>query len=215
MTKNKTALIIIILILLSVLLYFIPTKKIIGNLPFLNRFYNNTTLEIVTQNGKAKIWIDGKDYGETPNTVENLPEGNYLVELEKIEDTKSFYDKYSFQIDLTRNTSARIDLEIGPENLVHGSVLYYTSAKTSSDDGFLTVISNVKEAKVFIDKEFLKATPITNLAMKENQYQVKVTAQGYEEIEIPVLIRKNYYLNLKTFHFPIPVVFDTLNNTNE
>lgn len=215
MTKNKTALIIIILILLSILLYFIPTKKIIGNLPFLNRFYNNTTLEIVTQNGKAKIWIDGKDYGETPNTVENLPEGNYLVELEKIEDQKSFYNKYSFQIDLTRNTSARIDLEIGPENLVHGSVLYYTPAKTSSDDGFLTVISNVKDSKVFIDKEFLKVTPITNLAMKENQYQVKVTAQGYEEIEIPVLIRKNYYLNLKTFHFPVPVVFDTLNNTNE
>jgi hypothetical protein len=209
--KNKTALIIIIpVIALSILLYFLPINRLIGSLPLINQFYNNTTLEILTKRGKAKIWIDGKDYGETPATIENLTEGTYLVELERIGEDTSFYEKQSLQIELTRNTSARIDVEIGPDNLLHGIILYYTPVRTSSQEGFLTITSNVEEARVFLDTEFLKVSPITNLALKENQYDVKVTATGYEDIEVPILIRDNYALNLKTFHFPIPVTFDTL-----
>jgi hypothetical protein len=212
MGKNKTALIILVSVIsLSVLLYFLPINRLIGTLPLINRFYNNTTVEILTKRGKAKIWIEGKDYGETPATIENLPEGTYLVELERIEEgDSSFYKKQSLQIELTRNTSARIDLEIGPDNLLHGIILYYTPVRTSSQEGFLTVISNVDEGRVFLDGEFLKISPITNLALKENQYNVKVTATGYEDVEVPILIRDNYALNLKTFHFPIPVRFDSL-----
>ncbi len=216
MTNSKKLLFIILgIFLLSVLLYFLPLNSLLGKIPILDRFYNNTSLEIVTQKGKAKVWIDGKDYGETPTTVQDLPEGSYLVELEKISDEKFFYEKQSIQITLTRNTSARIDLEIGPQNILHGVIIYYTPIKTSSDNGMLTVISNVDGAKVFLDKEFLKASPISNLSLRENQYQVKVTAEGHEEIDVPIVISKNYSLNLKTYHFPIPTTFDTLEEENE
>ena len=216
MTKRSVTITIIISILLvSIALYFIPVNNILGNLPFLNRFYNNTSVEIVTKRGKARIWINGEDYGETPNTIENLAEGTYLIELEKVGDEKFFYEKQSIQIELTRNTSARIDLEIGPENILHGIILYYTPLRTSSEDGLLTVISNVEGAKIFLDKEFLKATPVTNLNLRENQYQVKVTAQGYEDIDVPVLVRNNYSLNLKTYHFPVPIEFDLIEGSNE
>ena len=216
MTNSKKLLFIILgIFLLSVLLYFLPLNNLLGKIPILDRFYNNTSLEIVTQKGKAKVWIDGKDYGETPTTVQDLPEGSYLVELEKISDEKFFYEKQSIQITLTRNTSARIDLEIGPQNILHGVIIYYTPIKTSSDNGMLTVISNVDGAKVFLDKESLKASPISNLSLRENQYQVKVTAEGHEEIDVPIVISKNYSLNLKTYHFPIPTTFDTLEEENE
>lgn len=216
MKTSKIIIIIIALIILSsILLYFLPINSIIGRLPFLNRFYNNTTLEIVTKRGKAKIWINGKDYGETPATIENLPEGAYLVELEKITGEKAFYEKQSLPIELTRNTTARIDIEIGPDNILHGIILYYTPVRTSSGEGFLTVISNIEDAKVFLDKEFLKISPISNLNLRENQYQVKVTATGYEEIDVPVLVRNNYSLNLKTYHFPIPVNLDLQEETDE
>jgi hypothetical protein len=213
MKKNKIALVIIVFVVgLSVLLYFLPINRLIGSLPFINQFYNNTTLEIVTKKGKARIWVGGKDYGETPTTVENLAEGTYLIELEKIEEGRSFYEKQAFQVELTRNTSARVDLEIGPDNILHGIILYYTTIRTSSQDGFLTVISNADDARVFLDGEFIKVSPITNLSLKENQYKIKVVASGYEDVEIPVLIRDNYALNLKTFHFPVPVTYDALEN---
>jgi hypothetical protein len=209
MKKNKIALITIFLILtISILLYFIPINQLIGKLPFINSFYNNTTLEITTKAGVAKVWINGKDYGQTPASIEDLPEGSYLVELEKIVEEESFYKKHSFQIELTRNTSARIDLEIGPQDLLHGVIIYYTPIRTSSDEGFLTVISNVNDARVFLDGEFLKVSPITNLGLREGQYNIKVLASGHEEVEVPVLVQNDYVLNLKTFHFPIPVNFE-------
>ena len=209
--KNKTALIIIIFVLgLSILLYFLPVNRLIGRLPYINQFYNNTTLEISTKRGLARVWIDGEDYGQTPTTIENLPEGTYLVELERIEQGDSFYERQSFQVELTRNTSARIDIEIGPENLLHGTILYYTPVRTSSNEGFLTIVSDVDDARIFVDGEFIRVTPITNLSLGENQYEIRVLAPGHEDVEIPVLIRDNYSLNLKTFHFPIPVLFDTL-----
>lgn len=209
MKKNKTALITIFLILtISVLLYFLPINQLIGKLPIINTFYNNTTLEITTKAGVAKVWVNGKDYGQTPVNIEDLPEGSYLVELEKIVEGETFYKKHSFQIELTRNTSARIDLEIGPEDLLHGAILYYTPIRTASDEGFLTVISDISDSKVFLDGEFLKVSPITNLGLREGQYEIKVLAPGHEEVEIPVLVQNNYVLNLKTFHFPIPINFE-------
>lgn len=214
MKNRKTVLIIAVaVIVLSIILYFLPLEKILSNLPLINKFYNNTTLEVITERGKAQIWVNGKDYGQTPTTIVDLPEGKYTVELKKIANDDTFYDKQSFEIELAKNTSARIDLEIGPDNVLNGTILYYTAIpKTSSKTGLLAITSSANNAKVYVDKEYLSTTPISNIELKDNQYQVKVAAQGYEDIEIPVFVRTGYQLNLKTYHFPIPVNFDSVDN---
>jgi hypothetical protein len=194
-------------------LYFLPLSKILSNLPLIKSFYNNTSIEIITEKGKAQVSINNKDYGQTPTTVENLPEGKYTIELRKIADDNTFYEKQIFEIEIAKNTSARIDLEIGPESILNGTILYYTSVPhTSAGKGLVTVTSSAADAKVYIDKEYTGNAPISNLEMKDNQYQVKVSATGYEDIEIPVFVRTGYQLNLKTYHFPIPVNFDTVTN---
>jgi len=217
MRNHKTAIIIVgSVILLSILFYFIPINSIIGSLPIIKRFYNNTTLEIVLQNGKAKIWINGKEYGETPQEIEDLKEGEYIIELEKIASGETFYKKQTFKIPLYKNTSSRIDLEIGPEDILHGSIIYYSpEPKISNSEGFLTATSNADNAKLYVDGEYLENLPITEVKLQENQYQVKISALGYEDVEIPLIIRKGYLLNLKAFNFPIPVNFDNVEDTNE
>ena len=217
MRNHKTAIIIVgSILLLSILFYFIPINSIIGSLPIIKRFYNNTTLEIVLQNGKAKIWINGKEYGETPQEIEDLKEGEYIIELEKIASGETFYKKQTFKIPLYKNTSSRIDLEIGPEDILHGSIIYYSpEPKISNSEGFLTATSNADNAKLFVDGEYLENLPITEVKLQENQYQVKISALGYEDVEIPLIIRKGYLLNLKAFNFPIPVNFDNVEDTNE
>lgn len=217
MRNYKTAIIIVgSIILLSIIFYFIPISNIIGSLPIIKRFYNNTTLEIVLQNGKAKIWINGKEYGETPQEIKNLKEGEYTVELEKIASGDTFYKKQTFKIPLYKNTSSRIDLEIGPEDILHGSIMYYSpEPKISNSEGFLTATSNADNAKLYVDGEYLEDLPITEVKLQENQYQVKISALGYEDVEIPLIIRKGYLLNLKVFNFPIPVNFDNVEDTNE
>lgn len=214
MKNRKTALIIAIaIIVVSITLYFLPLGDILGNIPLIKRFYNNTSIEIIVEKGKAQIAINGKDYGQTPVTIENLPEGKYTIELKKIAEDDTFYQKQIFEVELAKNTSARIDLEIGPENIINGTILYYTSVRnTQSEEGLVTITSSVQDAKVYIDKEYLGNAPVNNLELKDNQYQIKVSSTGYEDVEIPVFVRAGYQLNLKTYHFPIPVNFDTVNN---
>ncbi len=214
MKNRKTVLIIAIaVIVLSIILYFLPLGKLLANLPLINKFYNNTTLEVITERGKSQVWINGKDYGQTPVTVEDLPEGKYTVELQKIAEDNTFYTKQTFEVEIAKNTSARMDLEIGPDSVLNGTILYYTAIpKTTSKTGLLAVTSSAMNAKVYVDKEYINTTPVSNLSLKDNQYQVKVTAQGYEDIEIPVFVRAGYQLNLKTYHFPIPVNFDSVDN---
>jgi len=214
MKKPKTALILaIVIVVVSVILYFIPLKEILGKLPLINRFYNNTSIYIVAENGKAKVKVNGKDYGETPSTVENLPEGKYTIELEKDTDATTFYQKQIFELELAKNTTARIDLEFGPESTLSGTILYYTSATTTSTgDGLLTVTSSAPDGKVYIDGKYKADAPLSNFELKDGQYQIKVTAQGYENVEIPIIVRSGYQLNLKTYHFPVPVNFEPTTN---
>jgi len=214
MKNRKTVLIIAIAIIaISITLYFLPLGKILSNIPLINRFYNNTSIEIITEKGKSQITINDKDYGQTPTTVENLPEGKYTIELKKIADDNTFYQKQIFEVELAKNTSARIDLEIGPENILNGTILYYSSVpNTTSGKGIVSITSSAVDAKVYIDKEYIGSAPVSNLTLNDNQYQIKVSAIGYEDIEIPVFVRAGYQLNLKTYHFPIPVNFDTVSN---
>ena len=206
MKKLKTAILIFLSVLFfSILFFFFPPKKLIGQLPFLNRFYNNTSLEIVTQRGKAKIWINEKDYGETPVTVQDLPEGDYLVEMEKIAPENAFYKKHSFNIELTKNTTARMDIEIGPEDLLHGSILYYSPMKTSPDKGYLTVTCSTNDSKIYVNGEFTNRASLTNIELEKGEQKIKVENEGYIGIELPVNIRENYQLNLKIYQLPIPI----------
>lgn len=208
MKSVKTALLIIIsIITLSVLFYFIPVKSLIGKLPIINKFYNNTTIEIITPNSKAKVWINGKEYGETPLTIQDLPEGEYLVELQRITTQESFYQNQSFNIELSKNTSARISIEIGPDDTLNGSILYYSRVKaTEKEHGYITITSSAENAKIYIDNDLTNTQSIANLSLKTGEHQIKIYAEGYETVEIPVLIREGYQLNLKTFHFPIPII---------
>jgi len=206
MKKLKTAILIFLSVLFfSTLFFFFPPKKLIGQLPFLNRFYNNTSLEIVTQRGKAKIWINEKDYGETPVTVQDLPEGDYLVEMEKIAPENAFYKKHSFNIELTKNTTARMDIEIGPEDLLHGSILYYSPMRTSPGKGYLTVTCSTNDSKIYVNGEFTNRASLTNIELEKGEQKIKVENEGYIGIELPVNIRENYQLNLKIYQLPIPI----------
>ncbi len=210
MKSGKTAILIIVLILVSsILLYFLPIKSLIGRLPFINTFYNNTTIEVISQHSKSKVWINGKEYGETPVTVQDLPEGEYLIELQRITSEESFYKKQSFNIELAKNTSARIDIEIGPDDNINGSILYYTPVRVvEKGKGYFTATSSVEDAKIYIDNDLMDTQPIANLLLNTGQYEIKIYANGYETIEIPILVREGYQLNLKTFHFPIPIALE-------
>ena len=214
MKKTKTALIIIgSVLVLSLIFYFVPFNTLLSKLPVIKNIYNNTTLSINTKGGEANVNIDGKDYGSTPLEIKDLPSGEYTIVLSKISESENFYQNHSFDIYLTQNTESRIDIEIGPNSLVYGSILYYTSIpKNSSNTGLLTVTSSPLDAEITLDGEKLGNTPLSGYQLTQGQYTVKISKEGYEEVKTPVIIREGYHLNIKSFLFPIPLTLESIEN---
>ena len=210
MKKPKTAFILIALVVvLSIFFFFFPLKDISKNIPIIRSFYRNTTLEVTTPNGKASVEIDGKEYGETPSNITNLVSGKYRVKLTRESETGEFYKPHLFNIELTKNSTSRINIEIGPDDNLHGFILFYTEDNTiKRGSARLTLTSNAEETKVFINKEFQDTTPITNLTLAQGEYNIELKTEGYEDLVFPIVLREGHVLNIKAYQFPIPITFE-------
>lgn len=202
----KTATIVIaLLLIISLISYFIPYEQILARIPFFSSLYNNTSLTINSKNGKSIIKINGTNYGETPLTITNLGVGDYDIEMERVSNTKDFYSKKEVRVSLERGTEAIVDYEIAPKGLTSGYVLYYSkSFKTSKNAGYISLSSAPDVSKVYLDNEFYLSTPLKAQELNAKNYQVKVTKEGYEDLTFPIIIRNGYNLNIQTSLFPLP-----------
>ncbi|KKR05528.1 MAG: WD40-domain containing protein [candidate division WS6 bacterium GW2011_GWF2_39_15] len=206
MPSLKTATILIVLaVLIIVAALFVPFEKLVSQIPYLNQFYNNTTVTITARKGKAEVFLESKSYGETPVTISDLKPGEYRFRLKRVSDVTDAYEDRFVQIELERNTEAIIDLEIAPENITSGYILYYTESPKNNDKGYLSVTTEPEEATVYIDGEYASRAPINAYLANPKSYTLKINKSGYEDLEFPIVVEEGYNLNVKAYLFPIPI----------
>ncbi len=198
---TKILLLLPLLIALGLALHF----EIFNNfLPFRN-LDKNSVLSINTRRGNARVWINGQDYGPTPQSISNLPDGDYLIELER-DSEASIYPRQSFYIELHRNTEAIVDIELAPHDFKSGHILYYSpTARTLQKTGSLTIRSNVNNYEVNVGGTRISEDELVNYKLDPKEYDVEVKAKGYEPLEFPIIIREGYNLNIRVYLLPIPV----------
>jgi hypothetical protein len=208
MKKFATILIVFLtLCAITIALIFINPQDFIKTLPIINKLYNNTTLTINNSKGRSQIVIDGKDSGQTNQTISDLSEGTHTIVLKRIvDDTDSvFYREAVFKVDLANNTESIIDVEIGPDGLLYGYSLFYTPLSSfEQDKSVLSINSPVIEADIHIDNEYKATTPIHRIELKASSYKLTALASGYQNVELPIILRKGYNLNVNVYLFPIP-----------
>src|SRR5690606_20908549 len=158
--------IILLTILVGVGYFFLPVEKILGSLPFIKDLYNNTSITVNSKNGSALVRINGRDYGQTPLTIESLAPGEYEVILKRVSESPDFYDTRSYKVVLERNTVAVIEIEIAPGDETGGYILYYSKSPQSDSSGYMTINNSVDSASVSLDGEFLTRTPVSAYKLK-------------------------------------------------
>lgn len=211
----KTAKIIIfslfIILTLSFAIYLIPFEKISARIPIVNSLYNNTSLTISSKNGIADVKINDKDYGKTPIEIKDLVPGEYTITMNRVNNKESFYQERKLSIDLSNDTEAIIDIEIGPNDVTHGYYLYYKPAPKIDTKGYLTINSHIGEVDVFLDDDFLNKSPINTQILTAKEYKLRITKIGYENLEIPIIIREGYNLNCNIYLMRKPINIDVIN----
>lgn len=206
-TKKSLIILFIIFAVISIALIFVDRESIFSKLPIIKDFYSNTSIEIISQNSPSEIYINGESYGETNQTIRNLSAGNYKIELKRIsEQENTFYESFETNLQLEKNSESFINIEIGPKGLFHGYVIYYTKNDSlSSDEGTITLFSNVQNPYIMINGENYDVNSDNIFELKNGSYSIIVGKEGHEEIKIPATrVIEGNNLNLYVFLFPIP-----------
>ena len=184
----------------------LPQPKPTRYIPLINRLYNSPSLTINSRNGKAVISVNGKNYGETPVTITDLKGGEYEITMTRISNSTDFYSPKKIEVELLRNTEAVVDVEIGPNDITSGYVLYYTQSPVENNNqGYITISSNPSKTNVYLDDEFFQKAPVDAYLLKAGNYNIKITQSGYEDLSFPIVVRNGYNLNIISYLYPIPI----------
>ena len=125
---------------------------------------NLGTLVVESEPGRARVFIDGEEVGETPYKIQR-PEGKYVVRLVKAACNP---EERNVNILKRRVTSLRIKLGEKP--------------------GGIKVSSNPAGAEVMINGIKRGVTPCTVEALEPGKYDMKLIRKGYDPIETGINI---------------------------
>jgi hypothetical protein len=135
------------------------------------------SLDIMTEPSGASIIIDGKEYGTTPNTVNNLPIGDCSLQLKK-----SGYATVNKTVIISDGKSTELN-----ETLTKGDADVASQSTTTNiaviSDRAITINSNPTAAKLFIDGVFVGQTPFnTNIGFGNHILHAELGTEKVDKV---------------------------------
>lgn len=173
----------------------------ISLIPFVGQ---NAALTVNSISGKADVYLDDKKIGETPLSSENLNPGDHTVTVHRIAEDDDFYEEISRLIHLESNTRTFVEVEVGPtEQFSSIKVMYYDKIQDKNPTLFLD--TSPSECVVWIDDVRYGNSPVTSDKLKAGRHELKITHDGYEDLETSFILREGYTLiaNIQLMAKPI------------
>lgn len=211
--KNRlltTTIIIVILSLLTVVFFFFSPSSYLSNISLFKGLTNNTSLIVKTRNSKLEVKIDDKEYGETPLELDDLKPGKHTLQLTRVSTQEDvFYEPATVLVEVANNTEAVVDIEIGPAGSYSGYILTYSDSPYGRNKSYLTIGANTG-AQTQLDEQSFGRTPTSITEIEEGEHTLLISAEGYEDLEIPIQGSNGYNLNVTAYLYPIPITLETI-----
>ncbi len=153
----------------------------------------NSALTVKTIAGKGEVYLNDKKIGETPLSSENLTPGDYDLKIHRVSETEDFYEDLILPIHLETNTRTFVEAEIGPDEQFSSVIILYYK-KNKNDMSGLYLDSIPQDATIWIDDIKEGSTPLTTNKLKDGKHELKISAEGYEDITTNLIIRKGFTL---------------------
>ncbi len=200
----KMFIFLIVLSCLGVFAYYLPYDRISQKIGILKRVSINTQLSISFKNGSGKIYIDDKEYGTTPQTINNLTPGLHKLKIQReVTSEQNFYKPFETYVPVSNHTETYVNIEIAPEGLYSGYIIYYEPAPTNKN-GLIKIKSSINNLHASLkDTELQQENGL--ISLKPGEYKIQFSAEGYEPIEIPLIVRDGLTLVVNVNLLPIPI----------
>lgn len=126
------------------------------------------TLNIETDPADAEVFINGISRGQTPLTIERIPEGNVDIEIKA-----AGYEPHARQVSLAAGEVQKISQALKP---LPGTIL---------------IVSIPNSARVYINDEFKGTTPFTFEKVPPATYRIRVERPGCEPNARDVVVERS------------------------
>ncbi len=118
-------------------------------------------LEVKSEPSGAKVYVDGKQVGETPLVLSDIKMGRHLIRV-----TKEGYDSYEVL-----------------EQIGTGRKKVIANLKKAVREGELVVLTEPSGAAVYLNGRPVGTSPYEGKGLSSGKYTVRVTKEGYETWE--------------------------------
>ncbi|MFA5776378.1 MAG: PEGA domain-containing protein [Patescibacteria group bacterium] len=146
--------------------------------------------------GKAKVFVNDKEVGETPLENFVVKKGSNKVKLE------SNGKPYETTISFLAGLPTLVKRDLGTDEVFSSGLdLWY---EKSSSANTLSVISQPSEAIVFIDGTEAGKTPFSTDKLTAGSYDVRLEKEGYEPQSGRLNVIKDQKINASFKLFPMP-----------
>lgn len=168
----------------------------------LDKFKQKAGLNIAVLGESADVHINDKFMGKTPYSDEKVKPGTNKITIKRGD------RQYQTSIDFLPNEGGVIhyvglDQDLGTSDTFSSGSEFWFEKDTSGN--VLRVISDPSGAKVFIDNSEVGVTPFVSSNISDADYEIKISAEGYETQTSRITVKKGYTLNATFKMFPIPV----------
>jgi len=123
----------------------------------------------------ARVFVDGREHGETPATIRDLPRGTHRVRI-----TRDGYAAEERRIAIsTAQPSQSITVELKRVAPVAARSTGSPAAPIGAAVGALTVESRPDGARVFLDGRLVGTTPLSLPQISGGEHAVRLEREGY------------------------------------
>lgn len=158
---------------------------------FLGLFKEQNAGIFIQSDPIAKVFIDGKEVGNTPYEA-SLNPGEINVRIKPIQDGTSILDDYETKINLVPGIKTIIKRTFKPSNEDSiGAVVSFE--KVGGEESYVTVVSVPDNSQVIIDDKLYGNTPI-RVAVPAGDHNLIVKSNNYIEESLPIRVYKGYKL---------------------
>lgn len=157
----------------------------------------DAALSVQTLHNPAKIFLDGKEVGDTPLRLDNVTAKKHTIKL------TGDNNQYETNLDFLPRTEVAINRDLGVSDVFSSGRNFWMDKDKSGT--VLSVISEPANATVYIDNTEVGKTPFSDSALSGGDYDLKISYPGYEVQNARINISPDYRLNVSFDLFPLPV----------
>ncbi|MEK7595294.1 MAG: PEGA domain-containing protein [Patescibacteria group bacterium] len=166
-----------------------------------DKLFGQSGISVETPKEEAQVYLDGKELGKTPLSLQTVKPGSHAVKVQKADGSGSAFEA---NLKFVPFSTVVITQDLGISNTFSSGQVFWFDPKDLSSK--INIVSEPSQATVYVDDTEVGKTPYSSSVLSDGGYDIKLIKDGFESQTARIKIQKDTKLNasFKLLLLPVP-----------